>query len=144
MKMPRISVKSRLGAVAVAAALASGATLAAAGPASAQDVTPAQLTAAGWTCVQPRLFPPLLLCAPPGIGLPPLPGTPGFADRLPSYQFLVFEFATGAFVGTELLLRPDIYEPGQPPCPQQPSGEFIYNPRNDLWFCNRLGFEPSS
>jgi hypothetical protein len=92
-------------------------------------VTPAQLTAAGWTCVQPRLFPTLLLCAPPGIGLPPLPGTPGFADRLPSYQFLVFEFATGAFAGTELLLRPDIYEPGQPPCPQEPGGEFIYNPR---------------
>jgi hypothetical protein len=78
-----------------------------------------------------------LLCAPPGVGLPPLPGTPGFADRAPSYEFLVFEFATDAFVGTEHLLRPDIYEQGKPPCPQQPGGEYIYNPRNDLWFCLR-------
>jgi hypothetical protein len=50
----------------------------------------AQLTAAGWTCIQPHLFPALLLCAPPGVGLPPLPGTPGFAGRAPSYEFLVF------------------------------------------------------
>jgi len=143
MKMPRISVKSRIAAAALAVTLA-GATLAMAGPASADGVTPAQLTAAGWTCIQPRLFPTLLLCAPPGTGLPPLPGTPGFADRAPSYELLVFEFATGAFLGTEHLLRPDIYEHGKPPCPQQPGGEFIYNPRNDTWFCNRLGFDPSS
>ena len=143
MKMPRISVKSRIAAAALAATLA-GATLAMAGPASADGVTPARLTAAGWTCIQPHLAPTLLLCAPPGVSLPPLPGTPGFADRLPSYEFLVFEFAMGAFLGTEHLLRPDIYERGKPPCPQQPGGEFIYNPRNDLWFCNRLGFDPSS
>jgi hypothetical protein len=144
MKMPRISAKSRIAAVAVVATLAGGATLATAGPASAEGVTPAQLTAAGWTCIRPHLFPALLLCAPPGVGLPPLPGTPGFADRAPSYEFLVFEFATGAFLGTEHLLRPDIYEHGQPPCPQQPGGQYIYNPRNDLWVCNRLGVDPSS
>ncbi len=144
MKMPRINVKARIAAATVAAALAGGATLSTASPASADGVTPAQLTAAGWTCIQPRLLPTLLLCAPPGTGLPPLPGTPGFADRAPSYEFLVFEFATGAFLGTELLLRPDIYQQGLPPCPQQPGGQFIYNPRNDLWFCNRLGVDPSS
>jgi hypothetical protein len=144
MKMPRINLKARIAAATVAAALACGATLATAGPASAGSVTPAQLTAAGWTCIQPRLLPALLLCAPPGTGLPPLPGTPGFADRAPLYEFLVFEFATGAFLGTELLLRPDIYQRGQPPCPQQPGGQFIYNPRNDLWFCNRLGVDPCS
>ena len=102
------------------------------------------LMKAGWTCIQPRLNPALLLCAPPGVGLPPLPGTPGFADRAPSYEFLVFEFATTAFLGTEHLLRPDIFEHGTPPCPQQPGGQYIYNPRNDLWFCNRLGVDPSS
>jgi hypothetical protein len=107
-------------------------------------VTPAQLTAAGWTCIRPHNDPALQLCAPPGQGLPPLPGTPGFADRRPSYEFLVFEFATGAFLGTEHLLRPDIYEHGQPACPQQPGGQYLYNPRNDLWFCNRLGVDPSS
>ena len=144
MKMPRMSVKTRIAAAAAAAALAGGATLAVAGPASADGVTPAQLINAGWTCIQPHLAPTLLLCAPPGKGLPPLPGTPGFANRAPSYEFLVFEFATGAFLGTEHLLRPDIYQHGTPPCPQQPGGQYLYNPRNDLWFCNRLGVDPSA
>jgi hypothetical protein len=144
MKMPRMSVKSRIAAAALAMALAGAATLAMAVPASADGVTPAQLTAAGWTCIQPRLFPALLLCAPPGTGLPPLPGTPSFAGRTPSYEFLVFDFATSAFLGTEHLLRPDIYQHGTPPCPQQPGGQYLYNPRNDLWFCNRLGVDPSS
>jgi hypothetical protein len=109
----------------------------AAGTAKADGVTPAQLMKAGWTCVQPHIDPTLLLCAPPGVGLPPLPGTPGFADRAPSYEFLVFEFATGAFIGTDHLLRPDIYDQGKPPCPQQPGGQYIYNLRNDLWSCLR-------
>ena len=100
-------------------------------------ITPSHLSAAGWTCIQPRINPILMLCAPPGVGLPPLPGTPGFEDRAPSYEFLVFEYATGAFLGTQHLLRPDIYERGTPPCPQQPGGQYIYNPRNDLWACTR-------
>src|SRR5437660_1560110 len=101
-------------------------------------VTPDQLSTAGWTCIQPRLDPTLLLCAPPGVGLPPLPGTPGFADRAPSYEFLVFEFATGAFIGTQHLLRPDIYERRTARCPQPPSGAYGYIPRNDLWSCLRI------
>ena len=36
----------------------------------------------------------------------------------------MFEFATGEFVGTQHLLRPDIYLNGTPPCPQQPGGEY--------------------
>jgi hypothetical protein len=107
-------------------------------PAKAQGVTPDQLSAAGWTCIVPGINGALVLCAPPGLGLPPFPGTPGFADRLPSYDVLIFERATGAFIGTQHLLRPDIYERGKPPCPQQPPlGQYIYNPRNDLWFCIR-------
>jgi hypothetical protein len=108
-----------------------------AAPAKAEGITPGQLAAVGWTCIQPRLNPTLLLCAAPGVGLPPLPGTPGFADRAPSYEFLVFDFATGALIGTEHLLRPDIYEHRKPPRPEQSGGEYIYNPRNDLWFCLR-------
>jgi hypothetical protein len=54
------------------------------------------------------------------------------------------DFTTGAFLGAEHLLRPDIYQRGTPPCPQQPGGQYLYNPRNDLWFCNRLGVDPSS
>jgi hypothetical protein len=121
----------------VALTVALGAAGATALPAKAEGVTPGQLSAVGWSCIQPRNNPTLVLCAPPGVGLPPLPGTPGFADRAPSYEFLVFEFATGAFIGTQHLLRPDIYEHGKPPCPQQPGGEYIYNSRNDLWSCLR-------
>jgi hypothetical protein len=108
-------------------------------PTRAAGLSPDQLTEAGWTCIQPVLYPTQLLCFAPGVGLPPLPGTPGFADRLPSYENLVFDFATGAFLGIQHVLRPDIYEQGTPPCPQQPGGQYLYNPRNDLWICNRLG-----
>jgi hypothetical protein len=106
-------------------------------PARAEGVTPDQLSAAGWTCIQPRNNPTQMLCVPPGVGLPPLPGTPGFEDRAPAFEVLVFDHATGAFIGTQHLLRPDIYERGTPPCPAQPGGKYIYNPRNDYWFCLR-------
>ena len=77
------------------------------------------------------------ICAPPGLGLPPLPGTPGFAGRGPSYELLVFQFATGEFIGVQHLRRPDIYLSGTPPCPQQPGGAYIYIPRNHTWSCFR-------
>ena len=135
--MNRMITRWRRHTAVVATTAALVALGAAAVPAKAEGVTPSQLTAAGWTCIQPRIDPTLMLCAPPGVGLPPLPGTPGFESRAPSYEFLVFENATGAFIGTQHLLRPDIYERGTPPCPQQPGGKYIYNSRNDLWFCLR-------
>jgi hypothetical protein len=101
-------------------------------------LSPDELGQAGWTCIQPRIDPTQVLCFAPGVGLPPLPGSPGFADREPSYEDLVFDHDTGALLGTQHLLRPDIYEEGTPPCPQQPGGGYLYNARNDLWFCNRL------
>jgi hypothetical protein len=107
------------------------------GPSRAAGVSPAQLTKAGWTCVQPLVDPTRQICAPPGQGLPPLPGTPGFADRGPSYELLVFQFATGDFIGVQHLLRPDVYVLGTPPCPQQPNGAYVYIPRNDTWGCLR-------
>jgi hypothetical protein len=119
-------------AATVAAALAATVT-----SISAAGVTPDQLVQAGWTCVQPRADPSRLICAPPGVGLPPLPGTPGFADRGPSYELLVFEFASGSLIGVQHLLRPDVYLGGTPPCPQQPGGQYIYIPRNDTWSCLR-------
>jgi len=121
----------------VASIAALGAAGATAVTAKAQGITPSRLSADGWTCIQPRNDPTLMLCTPPGVGLPPLPGTPGFEDRAPSYEFLVFENATGAFIGTQHLLRPDVYAHGTPPCPQQPGGEYVYNARNDLWACLR-------
>src|SRR5690348_1390968 len=75
MKRNGTTVKARAAAVAMAATLTGGAALATAGTAASQGPTPAQLTQVGWTCIQPRLFPTQLLCFPPGVGLPPLPGT---------------------------------------------------------------------
>jgi hypothetical protein len=127
---------TRVLVVMVAVAAFAGVTAA---PTRAAGVSPDQLTQAGWTCIHAVLYPTQVLCFAPGVGLPPLPGTPGFADRQPSYENLVFDFATGAFLGIQHVLRPDIYEQGKPPCPQQPGGQYFYNPRNDLWICNRLG-----
>jgi hypothetical protein len=118
-------------AATVAAALAITAAPSSAG------VTPDQLRQAGWTCVVPMADPTRLICAPPGLGLPPLPNTPGFADRGPSYELLVFASATGELIGIQHLLRPDIYLNGRPKCPQQPGGEYGYIPRNDTWSCFR-------
>jgi len=107
-------------------------------PASnAAGVTPDQLIQAGWSCRQPGGDPTRLVSANRGQGLPPLPGTPGFADRQPSYELLVFVFATGDFIGVQKLLRPDVYLHGTPPCPQQPSGEYFHVPGIDLWACLR-------
>lgn len=116
--------------------LAAGAFgLATVSPSRAAGVSPAKLTQAGWTCVQPLVDPTREICAAPGQGLPPLPGSPGFADRLPSYEVLVFQFATGDLMGDQHLLRPDIYVLGMPTCPQQPNGAYVYVPRNDTWSC---------
>jgi len=130
----RYAIRTPLGVVAAVVAVLAVAVA----PSSAGGgLTPDQLTQAGWTCIRPLADPTREICAPPGVGLPPLPGTPGFADRAPSYEFLVFAFATGELIGNQHLLRPDIYMQGTPPCPQQPGGEYIYIPRNDLWACLR-------
>jgi hypothetical protein len=102
---------------------------------SASGVTPDQLV--GWDCRQPGGDPTRYVCAPPGKGLPPLPGTPEFADRASSYELLVFSFATGEFLGVQKLLRPDVYLRSTPPCPQQPGGEYFYVPGIDLYACFR-------
>ena len=130
-------VVKRLMCVSVAALAFAAIASAAVAQGSAAGVTPAQLAAPGWTCVQPLADPTREICASPGQGLPPLPGTPGFADRGPSYELLVFQFATGTFIGVQHLLRPDIYGRGTPPCPQQPNGAYVYIPRNDTWSCLR-------
>jgi hypothetical protein len=108
-----------------------------AGPGSAGGVTADQLASAGWTCVVPLVDPSRVICAPPGQGLPPLPGTPGFAARGPSYELLVFSSATDELLGVQHLLRPDIYSNGTPPCPQQANGAYSYIPRNDTYSCFR-------
>jgi hypothetical protein len=106
-------------------------------PSGATGVTAERLLAAGWSCRQAAADPTRLLCGNPGQGLPPRVGTPGFAEREPSYELLVFRFGTGEFIGVQKLLRPDVYLNGTPPCPQQPGGEYIYVAGLDVWGCFR-------
>ena len=96
------------------AAVTLGAVVLAA-PSFSKRNSPAQLTAAGWAC-------PVLLgavhCLPPGTGLRD--------PSSPSLTALVFagtdSSATEAtYLGTEHVLRADVFEKGgRPPCPQDP------------------------
>lgn len=99
----------RIPLLAIAALAAS---LVAAVPATAEGVTPEQLTEAGWTCFVPPPFPDRIVCGNPGQGLPPVPPDP---NGRPSYNFFVFD-RDGSLRGTEHLIRADLYR-GQP-CPQ--------------------------
>jgi hypothetical protein len=73
--------------------------------AMASNLSPADLTNRGWTCFQP--LPDRIVCSRPNQGFPTV-GNPPPADRPASFTFLVFN-STGRFVGTEVLLRQDLY-----------------------------------
>jgi hypothetical protein len=70
------------------------------------NLTPAQLTERGWTCRVPPV-PNRIVCSRPNQGFPTL-GTPPPADRPASFTFMAFD-GNGTFIGTEILLRTDIY-----------------------------------
>jgi hypothetical protein len=70
-------------------------------------VTDVTLANAGWTCIQPGNG--LVLCAPPGLGLPPIPPA---ADGQTTYDIMAFTL-DHQFVHHVKLLRPDLYH-GQP------------------------------
>ncbi len=86
-----------------------------AAPSFSKRNSPVQLAEAGWSC-------PVLLgavhCLPPGTGLK--------SPESPSLTALVFEGtdpsdADASFLGTEHVLRADVFEKGgRPPCPQDP------------------------
>lgn len=86
-----------------------------AAPSFSKRNSPVQLAAAGWSC-------PVLLgavhCLPPGTGLKDASS--------PSLTALVFggtdpTAADAPFLGTEHVLRADVFEKGgRPPCPQDP------------------------
>jgi len=73
----------------------------------AQGVTDATLVNAGWACIEPA--PGLTLCAPPGMGLPPIPPA---ADGEPTYNLTAF--VNHQFDHHVKFLRPDLYHGG--PC----------------------------
>ncbi len=86
--------------------------------ATANGVTPAQLTNAGWICfIDPGA--PRWVCSDPGHGRPPIPPDP---NGHPSYNFKIFGL-DGTFRGTSHLIRADLYH-GQP-CPQT-GGRYFY------------------
>ena len=78
--------------------------------ASAAHLNPTELETRGWTCFQPPV-PDRIVCSRPNQGRPTI-GNPPPDDRPATFTFLVFD-GSGLFVGTELLIRTDLYN-GQP------------------------------
>ena len=68
--------------------------------------TPAELRARGWTCFSPPV-PNLVVCSHPGQGVPVF-GNPPPADRPATYSLWQFDGAEN-FIGTEILIRTDLY-----------------------------------
>jgi len=94
--------------------------------------SPAQLTQAGWSSFLPPPFNPKVHCAPPGQLAGVVSGTARAAT------FLVFDTNDvnsddAAFVGTERLIRGDLYH-GQP-CPTDPPS-YTYS-----WLFPRFGWD---
>lgn len=70
-----------------------------------QGTTLDQLRSANWDCQQRG--PLFISCAPPGIGLPPIPSLG--EDGRPVYQLAVFEL-DGTPLGSAHFLRADLYQ----------------------------------
>lgn len=101
---------------------------------SSGGLSPAQLSASGWTCL---FFPGLgVHCAAPGQEWPPTGPT---AQLLYFFNTIDPASTVPDFTGTETLLRDDVYD--HQPCPTTSSGE--YNFIGDLgggasyWACHR-------
>jgi hypothetical protein len=73
--------------------------------AALQGTTLEELRSAGWDCQQ-RGAAGFIVCAPPGIGLPPIP--PLGEDGRPVYELAVFTL-DGTPVGTTHFVRADLY-----------------------------------
>jgi hypothetical protein len=100
----------------ITASLAAAVAIAGTSSASAQGLNAGLLQARGWDC-------PFVLgaihCAPPG-GLARV----GSGEAL-MMIFLVFDVTNGKFLGTEVIVRADVFS-GQP-CPTDPpSGQYTY------------------
>jgi len=113
-----------------------------ASPALATGVSPAQLTAAGWTCLVPPDTIPgeVVHCAPPGQLAGLVAGT-AQAVRFDVFDTTDPSATQASFLGTEMVIRADLFH-GQP-CPTDPpSREWTYLPDIGLPFdyygCHRL------
>jgi hypothetical protein len=125
MRITRKSSRSVLtvavGAIALAAMVAM--------PALAGGPAPDQLSAAGWTCFQPPVSPPRIVCANPGLGRP-FPGNP---DPPPAYTLSVFDLA-GNYLGKVHLTRADVYAGQKCGGTGEP---YVLNPRIPYYECFR-------
>ena len=83
--------------------------------ASAGGVNPAQLASAGWDCI---VVLGAVHCAPPG-GLARV-----LSGEAETMSFLVFQTTDGEFLGTELIVRADLF--GGQPCPTDPPGQYTH------------------
>ena len=90
---PALSLVSDAGAAAVTAA-------------TTGQPTSTDLTSRGWTCFTPPV-PNRIVCSHPNQGFPTV-GNPPPQDRPATFTFWVFD-GSGAFTGTELLIRTDLY-----------------------------------
>ena len=70
--------------------------------------SPTDLTSRGWTCFTPGAVPSRIVCSRPNQSLPTV-GIPPPEDRPATFTFWVFDLS-GAFTGTELLIRTDLYK----------------------------------
>ena len=91
--------------------------------------TPADLTARGWECRVPPPYPDRIVCVAPNQSFPS-PAVP-VAQRPPTFTVRVFQ-DTGAFIGTQIGIRADLYQ-GQI-C--GPTGEpYIFRPPIGYYEC---------
>jgi hypothetical protein len=104
--MQATTTARRATALLVAVAAAVGLAVSLASAANAGGVTRDQLAAQGWRCVShPFAAPVWYRCFNPATVLP----FPGSTDRPPTYQYVQFEIASGAFVGAGHMIRGDLY-----------------------------------
>jgi hypothetical protein len=74
--------------------------------AAAAHLNPTELADRGWSCRQPPI-PNRIVCSHPNQGFP-VQGNPPPADRPANFTLLTFDGA-GNFIGTQILLRADLY-----------------------------------
>ena len=91
-----------------------------------QGLTDLTLVKAGWVC---RTLPDRIICAPPGLGFPPVPPIPNNGGA-PTYHLIAFTLEH-QFLDSARFIRPDLYQ-GQPCLGDEP---WIVFPRNGYYEC---------
>jgi hypothetical protein len=74
-------------------------------PGAPANLSPTDLTKRGWTCFKPPVPDGRIVCGRPNQSVPSVPAPD---DRPATFTFFIFD-PNGRYVGTELLLRTDLY-----------------------------------